>query len=221
MTAAATTVTASNESCLLKRLGGENLFEFMFLTFMERLEQDEGLKKFYKGWDAHESHKTLLNLAFTMDKAEAISSHPIWLRFYQQFERGLDETHFDIIVNHFEAVLQENWIEQATIDDALKMLRCIRDVFESKAKEHFDKMLETKRDILAVRTHSDDGLEQMQKAMRKSRKAAPGQSRSGDGLISAIRRSGDGLKAMASSVRRVPKSEVSEPERSVNSAIAA
>jgi hypothetical protein len=162
-----TTSPASNYSDpfqldLLKRLGGGNLYDYMLVAWLERLEEDPHLKKYYKGWNGYESHQVLLKLAFTMESDSNISSHPVWLRFYHQFEQGMNEKHFDIILEHFEAVLQENWIEQATIDDALKMLRCLREVFESKANEHEQREFATKRDILALRSQFDECLEQKQ-----------------------------------------------------------
>jgi hypothetical protein len=133
---------------LLKRLGGASLYDYMLMEFLERLEEDAKLKQFYEGFTGYESHKILLKLAFTKESKAVISSHPVWLRFYHQFERGMNEKHFDVMVHHFEAVLQENWVEQSTVDDAVKLLKRLRFVYESKAQEHQKQVSALKQDIL-------------------------------------------------------------------------
>jgi hypothetical protein len=170
---------------LLKRLGGASLYDYMVVEFLERLGEDPKLNKYYRGGNVYESHKILLKLAFTKESKAVISSHPVWLRFYHQFERGMNEKHFDVMVHHFEAVLQENWVEQSTVDDAVKLLKRLRFMYESKAQEHQEQVYTLKQDILTFSCHEQ--------------KPAPGTKREASGSFL------DAMKALAMPAQRYPQ----------------
>ena len=229
-----TTKTKPFRNDLLKRMGGPDQFDFTLGSFCDRLLEDKRLSKFYDTFEISammDTHRRLLTLAFTAEDGSDMGCDPLWLRFHNMFLSGMNERHFDRIAGHYEAVLQEGWMEQAVVEDALSLFKRLRDVFEDKAIVEEEMNLNTLRDALAVKSHSGDDLKEMQDAVRRSRSRSrsgerggeprrgsglqkPTRRRSGEGLIGIVRRksgeglqvmrkkSGEGLSAMASAVKQ-------------------
>jgi hypothetical protein len=80
----------------------------------------------------------------------------IYLRHYQLFDMGFNESHFDLQIGHLLAALQEAWVEQEVIDDVEACMGAFRVLFESSgtdktmAKKFSQKAIhdkETKRSV--------------------------------------------------------------------------
>jgi hypothetical protein len=100
----------------------------------------------------------------------------IYLRHYQLFSMGFNESHFDLQSGHLVAVLQESWVEQEVIDDVESCMGAFPVLFESSstdkkmAKKFRQKTIhdeETKRSV--GRSLSGEGLLAMFKIKREKR----------------------------------------------------
>ena len=56
-------------------------------------------------------------------------------KHHRLFDMGLDETHFDLVVQHLLETLKSMWIEPEVLDDIVKLLGPFREVFVRAGRE--------------------------------------------------------------------------------------
>lgn len=126
----------------LEKIGGEAALEAFLEAFCERILADDALMVFFRGVniDKYKEHQTkFMRLALNqtpqaIDQPRSLSkevrhSH---LRF---FEMGLNETHFDRVVEHMAKAMQEVQVRDRYIDEIRsKVLLPYREVFLVKKR---------------------------------------------------------------------------------------
>ena len=176
--------TPSYQKDLYSRMGGEKAYEFAIMELSDRLLKDKSVDQFYGTFNRPNLrllNKELLDLAFQEHSADFDFEKPIALRFFRMFEQGFNETHFDILLKHFEHSLRDSWVEQDVIDDAIKLLGSLRVQF-------------SKQDRLKMKL--GDFVAEGKKAEKIASRCPPKKkvverTKSGDGLLSVFKVRGD------------------------------
>ena len=70
-----------------------------------------------------------MSIAFTCVPENFDVRHLILKRHKKLFDDGLNETYFDVVMDHFEATLKELNVHQEVIDAAVEVVMPLRDVF--------------------------------------------------------------------------------------------
>eukprot|EP00980_Cylindrotheca_fusiformis_P026390 scaffold16052_cov72-Cylindrotheca_fusiformis.AAC.2 len=129
------------EDNLLKHVGGAEQFDYLVLSYCERILNDPSLNKLY-------NHFKLKNLAiFQKETLLAIFLVPgserqaerfrtrIILRHHQLFQMGLNETHFDRLVHHFSKSLQQDCrVSTDIVELCEKRWAELRPIFQENGK---------------------------------------------------------------------------------------
>lgn len=129
------------KSDIVFRIGGESMFEFILIAFVENLKSDKKLARFYENFDAQSlriHQRTFLLQVFEEppegQKEEDIDSI-IALRHYTLINQGFRGKHFDLLVNHFVHAMDDSWVSEDVIKDAVCILYPFRRVFVSDGEE--------------------------------------------------------------------------------------
>ena len=170
---------------IVERMGGEgqSSFNFAVMNFCNMISTDKNLEEFYGSFDQESLHAMiteLLDLAFEQHPDYFQLEPAIALRYFRMFELGFNETHFDMLVEHFEVALCDAWIEQEVVDDALFMLRCIRSGFEKKKSSKKSSSSSSKKSESSTAATTP----------RQAKKKTVGRSKSGEGLLSVFKMKG-------------------------------
>jgi hemoglobin len=117
---------------MLKKLGGQKSLAEATDKFYDRQVRDERLLKFFRGADLailkwHQFN--LMSIAFTEVPESFDARHLILNRHQRLFDDGLDETYFDVVVDHFTGTLTEMKVDPALIEDARQVILPLREVF--------------------------------------------------------------------------------------------
>jgi hemoglobin len=123
---------------MLKKLGGQKSLAEATDKFYDRQVRDERLLKFFRGADLailkwHQFN--LMSIAFTEVPENFDARHLILNRHRRMFDEGLDESYFDVVVDHFTATLTEMNVDPALIEDARYVIIPLREVFLQGALE--------------------------------------------------------------------------------------
>jgi hemoglobin len=107
-------------------------------TLYDRILGDPNLKDFFVGTSVQrlKTHqKTFFKVVFTSIPDDMDVPRLILTKHERLFqEKGLDETHFDLVAGHLVATLASLGIDQALIDEAVGIVATLRPVFEQGAK---------------------------------------------------------------------------------------
>lgn len=88
-----------------------------------------------------------MGIAFTSVPENFDVRHLILVRHKKLFDDGLDETYFDVVMDHFTSTLREMKVDQEVIDEASGVVRPLRDIFVEGAQEAKDrKQKQARRD---------------------------------------------------------------------------
>jgi hemoglobin len=123
---------SARKETLLAKLGGREMLRKSVDLFYDRLVKDPTLDPFFRNTNIQllKWHQfNFMSVAFAsvpedLDVANLILSKHRWL-----FDMGLDETHYDIMMNHFVLTLRDLDIKQDLVEEALFMLSPVRAVF--------------------------------------------------------------------------------------------
>jgi hypothetical protein len=167
------------KSDLLNRLNGESTLDCAILACCESITNDPKLRPFYKSFDLASLRilqKEMVVFAIAELPKSIDANARIYLRHYQLFDMGFNESHFDLQIGHLVAALQEqSRVEQEVIDDVESCMGAFRVLFERSGtdKKMANKELrqktneEPKRSV--GRSFSGDGLLAMFKIKREKR----------------------------------------------------
>lgn len=131
---------------LLDRLGGESALKTTVYDFYSRLLEDEQLAPFFKGHDmkALKEHQIkFLTIAFTHIPEDLDVAKLIAEKHMKLFEKGLNETHFDLVAGHLVATLEHLNVPKSEIEEVVGIVGSLREVFESNAKK-----VEARKEVL-------------------------------------------------------------------------
>jgi hypothetical protein len=128
----------SYKSDLFHRLNWGGTLDFAILACCERIMNDPRLfLPFYRSIDMTSLRilqKEMLIFAIATDIPKHIDAKArIYLRHYQLFDMGFNESHFDLQIGHLVAALHESWVEQDVIDDVEASMGAFRVLFESRS----------------------------------------------------------------------------------------
>ena len=76
-----------------------------------------------------------MGIAFTAVPESFDVRHLILKRHQALFDRGLDETYFDVVMEHFTATLTEMNVDPGVIFDAVDVISTLRPIFVEGAAE--------------------------------------------------------------------------------------
>mmetsp|Transcript_21109 Transcript_21109/g.51926 ORF Transcript_21109/g.51926 Transcript_21109/m.51926 type:complete len:177 (+) Transcript_21109:81-611(+) len=123
---------------MLEKLGGKKVLSEATDTFYNRQINDERLALFFHGTDLailkwHQFN--LMSIAFTEVPENFDVEHLILVRHKHLFDRGLDETYYDCVMEHFSETLKEMEVDPQVIEDACNVVLPLRAIFAQGAKE--------------------------------------------------------------------------------------
>lgn len=163
---------------LLKRLGGEENLEVTIIEFYDRILKDPALRPFFGGVNMamlKMHQKRFMMMAFTTIPEDFDLGAYIIERHWRLFEKGLNETHFDLVAGHLVATLKEMWVEHKVIDDVVKLLVPFRSVFDANGRQEkiqaFVNSLRVEREEKKARRkrREERRFAQKEKELRKQR----------------------------------------------------
>lgn len=141
----------TKKETVLHKLGGKNTLRIAVDQFYDRLVHDKTLEPYFSTTNIQilKWHQfNFMSIAFsdeTVVPEYFDMSTLILSRHKHLFEMGLNETHFDIMMMHFVATLQNLNIKDDLIEEALFMLSPVRRVFIQGALLAQQKKLEKDR----------------------------------------------------------------------------
>jgi hemoglobin len=192
-------ISISNDLLVL-RLGGKSDFDLIVMEFCGKIIADPELQPIYKDLDMDDlltHQKEFLSLVFGERPEDMDSSGRIAIRHHDLFQKGLNETHYDKVVEHFEEALQECWVEQDVTDDLLRTLRQYKILFGRGEQDN--KTIDVAREYLVTQDEFAKQVETRKKEVRSrsaprrtssnkgSKKESVERSKSGDSLLSMFR----------------------------------
>jgi len=122
-------------STLFDRLGGASVVKEMVEDFYKRLLDDEKLALFFEDTKVSvlKNHQLqFLKLAFT-EIPHGLDVDQMLIKKHRRLflHKGLDESHFDLVANHFVQTLHNFQVSQNLIDQAVAIVLSLRPAFES------------------------------------------------------------------------------------------
>jgi hemoglobin len=144
---------------LLQRMGGEENLAAVIDHFYDLVLADPKLKRFFEDGIRIEHLKVhqnrFLQMAFTEMPKDFDVVNFIAMRHAKLREgKGLNGTHFDLVVGHLVAALKGMWIEPDVLDDIVKLLEPLRVAFQVEV------VLEQKRDV-KEKKKGDNGMSRL------------------------------------------------------------
>lgn len=125
---------------LINRMGGEENFDFLVISFSERIQDDRSLSNFFGNFDLKSLTylmKELLLAALlepnTKNDVDALK-RKVSLRFHRLFEMGFNERHFDVIKEHLSGALHDCWSRDDVIEPCKEHFAELRDIFQTHGK---------------------------------------------------------------------------------------
>jgi truncated hemoglobin YjbI len=129
---------------MLQKLGGKKVLAEATETFYDRQIQDERLLKFFHGTDLSilKWHQfNLMGIAFTAVPESFDVRHLILNRHQRLFDKGLDESYFDVVMEHFKGTLDGMKVDSELIKESLQVIIPLRAIFEQGAREAQERKL--------------------------------------------------------------------------------
>ncbi|MEO2191305.1 MAG: group 1 truncated hemoglobin [bacterium] len=131
----------SVQSPLVDQIGGPEAMASILVPAVEifyvKLLGDPRINEFFAGVDTERlKNKQVEFMAFVFGSPERYTGKDI-AQAHQRLidEKGLNETHFDIVIDHFVATLKELNVPGAILDQAVAILMTSRPVFERRPTE--------------------------------------------------------------------------------------
>ena len=123
---------------LIKRFGGAAHFEFLNMSFCERIKAEERLKLFFGSYGIEELedlYRELLLATFLDKNVIGNYQHCIAFRFHRFFLIGLNESHFDILETHFLDALLDCWVDEDVYGLCKTYFAELRPIFKENARQ--------------------------------------------------------------------------------------
>lgn len=131
-------VSQEEPPTLLSRIGGSQVLHNIVELFYDLVLADENLMAFFEGvsmeiLSLHQ--KRFLSMAFTRVPKGTYLETIIKGHHKNLFAKGLNETHFDRVVQHLAAAMQAYDLSDSQILEAVAILAPLRKVFREGAEE--------------------------------------------------------------------------------------
>uniref|UniRef100_A0A7S2U6T4 Uncharacterized protein n=1 Tax=Attheya septentrionalis TaxID=420275 RepID=A0A7S2U6T4_9STRA len=117
---------------MLEKLGGKEVLQKAVDQFYERQIHDERLMIFFRGTDISilKWHQfNLMSISFTGVPHNFDVEHLILNRHETLFDQGLNQDHFDMVLQHFSDTLTDMKVDPSLTEEALEIISPLRDVF--------------------------------------------------------------------------------------------
>jgi len=120
---------------IVQKLGGEDQFQFLVISFCERIRNDRLLKKSYKGLD----EKSLIALQKDMLLTSFLDVSPseyqllrnkLLLRYHVIFQDGVPEKHYEALEDNFCSAMRDVWVDEETLQLCKTYFGAIRSFLE-------------------------------------------------------------------------------------------
>lgn len=124
------------EEVLLERLGGQAALKGVVYEFYGRMLEDPALSPFFAHteMDKLRDHQyRFLEIAFTGIPGDMDVKRLIAVKHARLFEKGLNESHFDLVAGHLVGTLTHLGVAQKEIDDVVAIVGPLRSVFKDNA----------------------------------------------------------------------------------------
>lgn len=115
-------------STLYDRLGGEPAMQAAVEIFYRKMLTDDRVASFFDDTDMdRQMAKQKAFLTMVTGGPNAYSGRDMRTSHAPLVERGLNDSHVDVVVEHLGATLQELGVEQALIDEVAALCESVRD----------------------------------------------------------------------------------------------
>lgn len=128
----------ARKEALLTKLGGTHMLHAAVDHFYDKLVADPELQRFFAHTDIQmlKWHQyNFMSIAFAHVPADFDVAELILKRHARFFAIGMNEVHFDLVINHFRLTLQELGTSDVLTEEAVDILLPIRKVFQQGAAE--------------------------------------------------------------------------------------
>jgi len=121
---------------LIKEIGGREQYDFLILSFCEKIQEDITLKEIFCHLDIEVltcRMNILLDVAFALTETRCQDEklrNDVLLKNYSLLELGVDASHFESLQKTFEGALHESWIEAETFDRCKARFEMLRNIIE-------------------------------------------------------------------------------------------
>jgi hemoglobin len=125
-----------HKETLLNKLGGTHMLHTAVDHFYDKLIADPELQPFFAQSDVKllKWHQfNFMSIAFAHVPEDFDVAELILKRHARFFAMGMNEKHFDLVIEHFRKTLQELDIDTTLIQEAVDMLMPVRPVFQQGA----------------------------------------------------------------------------------------
>ena len=132
---------------LLELLGGKQVLHAAVDRFYEGLLSDKRLLPFFEGSNIQvlKWHQfNFMSVAFSAVPVGLNVPNMVLEKHKRLFDMGLNETHFDIMMEHLRSTFAELEIDPHLVEEAVQVLKPLRDIFQQGAQ------------MAAAREHRED-----------------------------------------------------------------
>lgn len=122
---------------LLDLLGGKQVLHAAVDRFYEGLLQDERLMPFFEGSNIQvlKWHQfNFMSVAFSAVPEGLDVPNMVLEKHKRLFNQGLNEEHFDIMMEHLRTTFQELSIDPHLVEEAVEVLKPLREIFRQGAQ---------------------------------------------------------------------------------------
>jgi len=126
---------SSNTNSIVQQLGGENIFDFLLMTFCESIREDASLQTVLKGMKIKvliSIMRSVLHVALERNTLDEDARNRLVLQNYSLFELGMNTEHFQQLQAHFESALHECWVEDGLLHECIQRFGALRPIFEEE-----------------------------------------------------------------------------------------
>ncbi|KAL3927440.1 MAG: hypothetical protein SGBAC_013086, partial [Bacillariaceae sp.] len=120
---------------IVQKLGGEDQFQFLVISFCERIRNDRLLKKIYNGLDEMcliELQKDMILASFldvSLSENEILRSK-LLLRHHVISQEGVPEEIYKALENNFVCAMRDAWVGEEVLELCKKCFGVIRSFLE-------------------------------------------------------------------------------------------
>lgn len=120
--------TNRNDQSVIELIGGIKGIELMVKLFYSCLQNDERVNHFFRWVDMENQHDLMKNFFIhLLDNTENYSGRSLKDAHQHLVTRGLNDAHFDAVIEHFKYALNELGVNPSLISQITQKLENTRD----------------------------------------------------------------------------------------------
>lgn len=139
---------------IVKKLGGEDQFQFVVISFCERIRNDGLLKKCYKSLDEKgliELHRDMILTCFldvSPSEYQTLRSK-LMLRYHLIFQECMREPHFEALERNFVNAMRDCWVDEPVLEQCKGYFGTMRSVLKDTSS--LNRSLQVQNDVYVNR----------------------------------------------------------------------